>query len=391
MAVERDITWNIRHFQGALRCDRNFDVVYRVFRICGREACMFFVDGFAKDEIMEKLLEFFYGIQDEDLLRDAHTFSKSCVPYCEVAISGEEDTIVGQILSGVWAVFVDGMDQCVLIDQRTYPQRTTSEPDQDKSFRGSRDGFVETMVFNAALIRRRIRSPRLCVEHLEVGETSRTDVAVCYFEGRADPELVNTVRERIAQARVDALTMNQESLAELLVRKRWYNPFPKFKFTERPDAAAAQILEGDVVVLVDNSPAAIILPTTLFDVMEEANDYYFPPITGSYLRLVRFFTTFLTTFLTPGVAPADPGAGTGPRVAGVYSDGGAGAGAPSPPAADPGAGHRRAEAGRPQYAQHPDHLLLHDRSHHPGGLRGPVRLVFRRSDAVYGGGGHRQL
>ena len=206
---------------------------------------------------------------------------------------------MGQILSGVWAVFVDGMDQCVLIDQRTYPQRTTSEPDQDKSFRGSRDGFVETMVFNAALIRRRIRSPRLCVEHLEVGETSRTDVAVCYFEGRADPELVNTVRERIAQARVDALTMNQESLAELLVRKRWYNPFPKFKFTERPDAAAAQILEGDVVVLVDNSPAAIILPTTLFDVMEEANDYYFPPITGSYLRLVRFFTTFLTTFLTP--------------------------------------------------------------------------------------------
>ena len=299
MAVERDITWNIRHFQGALRCDRNFDVVYRVFRICGREACMFFVDGFAKDEIMEKLLEFFYGIQDEDLLRDAHTFSKSCVPYCEVAISGEEDTIVGQILSGVWAVFVDGMDQCVLIDQRTYPQRTTSEPDQDKSFRWSRDGFVETMVFNAALIRRRIRSPRLCVEHLEVGETSRTDVAVCYFEGRADPELVNTVRERIAQARVDALTMNQESLAELLVRKRWYNPFPKFKFTERPDAAAAQILEGDVVVLVDNSASALLLPTTILRFNEEINDYYFPPLIGTYLQIIRTLVLLLTMFITP--------------------------------------------------------------------------------------------
>lgn len=153
MAVERDITWTSGISRGfAVRPE--FRCGLRVFRICGREACMFFVDGFAKDEIMEKLLEFFYGIQDEDLLRDAHTFSKSCVPYCEVAISGEEDTIVGQILSGVWAVFVDGMDQCVLIDQRTYPQRTTSEPDQDKSFRGSRDGFVETMVFNAALIRR---------------------------------------------------------------------------------------------------------------------------------------------------------------------------------------------------------------------------------------------
>ena len=300
MAVERDITWNIRHFKGALRCDRNFDVVYRVFRISagGRPAC-FFVDGFAKDEIMEEAAGIFLWDTGRGPAPGCPYFLKVVCPLLRGGHQRGEDTIVGQILSGVWAVFVDGMDQCVLIDQRTYPQRTTSEPDQDKSFRGSRDGFVETMVFNAALIRRRIRSPRLCVEHLEVGETSRTDVAVCYFEGRADPELVNTVRERIAQARVDALTMNQESLAELLVRKRWYNPFPKFKFTERPDAAAAQILEGDVVVLVDNSPAAIILPTTLFDVMEEANDYYFPPITGSYLRLVRFFTTFLTTFLTP--------------------------------------------------------------------------------------------
>ena len=232
MAVERDITWNIRHFQGALRCDRNFDVVYRVFRICGREACMFFVDGFAKDEIMEKLLEFFYGIQDEDLLRDAHTFSKSCVPYCEVAISGEEDTIVGQILSGVWAVFVDGMDQCVLIDQRTYPQRTTSEPDQDKSFRGSRDGFVETMVFNAALIRRRIRSTELVMEMHTVGKSSRTDVVIAYMGDRVEKEMLDDIRNRIDSIDIDALTMNQESLAECLYQHKWYNPFPKFKFAE---------------------------------------------------------------------------------------------------------------------------------------------------------------
>ena len=299
MAINTRVEQNIQRFQQLLHCDKNFDVIYRVFRICSREACMFFVDGFAKDEIIEKIMEFFYGLKNEASLRDAHTFSKECVPYGEVSISGEEDAIVGQVLSGVWAVFIDGMDQCILIDQRTYPQRLTSEPDQDKAFRGSRDGFVETMVFNAALIRRRIRNPRFCVEHMEVGKSSRTDVAVCYMEDRADQALVSKVKGRIAEARVDALTMNQESLAELLVKKKWYNPFPKFKFTERPDAAAAQILEGDVVILVDNSPSAIVLPTTIFDVMEEANDYYFPPITGSYLRLVRFFTTFFTTILTP--------------------------------------------------------------------------------------------
>ena len=249
--------------------------------------------------LMEKIMEFLYKITPDQMPETAHDFLKSSLPYGEIDLIEDENALIQWVLSGVPVLLIDGYDKLLSIDFRSYPARGVDEPEKDRVMRGSKDGFVETVVFNTALIRRRIRSPRLCVEHLEVGETSRTDVAVCYFEGRADPELVNTVRERIAQARVDALTMNQESLAELLVRKRWYNPFPKFKFTERPDAAAAQILEGDVVVLVDNSPAAIILPTTLFDVMEEANDYYFPPITGSYLRLVRFFTTFLTTFLTP--------------------------------------------------------------------------------------------
>ena len=93
--------------------------------------------------------------------------------------------------------------------------------------------------------------------------------------------------------------MNQESLAECLYQKKWYNPFPKFKFTERPDTASAQILEGDVVILVDNSPSAMITPTSVFDVIEEADDYYFPPITGTYLRLTRFLIAILTYLLTP--------------------------------------------------------------------------------------------
>ena len=93
--------------------------------------------------------------------------------------------------------------------------------------------------------------------------------------------------------------MNQESLAECLYKKKWYNPFPKFKFTERPDTAAAQILEGDIVILVDNSPSAMITPTSIFDVVEEADDYYFPPITGTYLRLSRFLICILTYLLTP--------------------------------------------------------------------------------------------
>ncbi|MBQ1930530.1 MAG: spore germination protein, partial [Lachnospiraceae bacterium] len=157
----------------------------------------------------------------------------------------------------------------------------------------------ETLIFNTALIRRRIRDPRMTVEITQVGRRSRTDVAVCYMDGEVDERVLDHVKKRLANLQVDALTMNQESLAECLYKGAWYNPFPKFKFSERPDTAAACLLQGSIVILVDNSPAAMILPSSIFDVIEEADDYYFPPVTGTYLRLTRFATSILALFLTP--------------------------------------------------------------------------------------------
>ena len=165
--------------------------------------------------------------------------------------------------------------------------------------RGSRDGFVETLVFNTALIRRRIRDPKLRMEIMNIGESSHTDIAICYMENRVDTELLNRIRNRIQKVHVDALSMNQESLAECIYPHKWFNPFPKFRFSERPDTSAASILEGNIIILVDNSPSAMILPSSVFDIIEEADDYYFPPLTGTYLRLSRTVIFFLTLFLTP--------------------------------------------------------------------------------------------
>ena len=125
------------------------------------------------------------------------------------------------------------------------------------------------------------------MEMLQAGNSSHTDIVLCYMNNRVDHEYLDAIKTRIRNIQVDALTMNQESLAECLYKKKWYNPFPKFKYTERPDTAAAQILEGDIIILVDNSPSAMITPTSVFDIIEEADDYYFPPITGTYLRLSR--------------------------------------------------------------------------------------------------------
>ena len=225
--------------------------------------------------------------------------SKIAIPYVEVDLDDTWEKILGALLSGVFVLLLDGYEKAVLIDARTYPTRGVEEPDKDKVLRGSKDGFVETVVFNTALIRRRIRSTDLHMEMLNAGENSRTDIVLCYMESRVDPKLLTQIRERIRSIQVDALAMNQESLAECLYQRKWYNPFPKFKYTERPDTAAAQVLEGNLVILVDNSPSAMILPTTIFDVVEEADDYYFPPVTGTYLRLTRFLIALLTYFVTP--------------------------------------------------------------------------------------------
>ena len=231
--------------------------------------------------------------------KDAAAFATTCIPYVEVDVIGDFDQIFRNLLSGVTCLFIDGYQACLAIDCRTYPARSVDEPDKDKSLRGSRDGFVETIVFNTALMRRRIRDRHLVMKMLEVGESSRTDVALCYMEDRVDQELLKNLNYRIRDIKVDDLRMNQQSLAECLFKRKWYNPFPKFKFTERPDTAAACLLEGKVVILVDNSPSAMILPTSILDIIEEANDYYFPTLTGIYLKISRALITFLTIFLTP--------------------------------------------------------------------------------------------
>lgn len=299
MAFSSKLADNMERLHSLLNVETNFDVVYRVVRIGGREACLYFIDGFTKDDTLLKILQVFSSIQPKDMPPDAHGFSKQYLPYGEIGLVDEENTLVVQLLSGISCLFIDGYSACLTIDCRTYPARGVSEPDKDKVMRGSRDGFVETLIFNTALIRRRIRDPKLTMEIVSAGESSHTDIALCYMRGRVDESLLSTIKSRITGVKVDALTMNQESLAECIYPHKWYNPFPKFKFSERPDTAAASILEGNIVVLVDNSPAAMILPSSVFDIIEEADDYYFPPVTGTYLRLSRMIISFLSLMLTP--------------------------------------------------------------------------------------------
>ena len=297
-----DFRKNCEMIDSLLRVDKSFDIIKREMKIAGANCVMYYIDGFVKAELMQKLMVYLISVKEiGDGGKDAaYTFAAKSVPAVEVDVTDSADNIILMVLSGCTAFLSEGFGpNAIIIDSRTYPTRSTEEPEGDRVMRGSRDGFVETLIFNTAMLRRRIRDTSFTVEYLNIGKRSRTDIAICYMDGIADAEYVSKLRANLESIDADSIILGHQSIAESLIRTRWYNPFPKVRYTERPDAAAASIMEGSIVLMVDNSPSVMILPTGFFDFTQESNDYYFPPLVGTYLRVLRVTVFLLSLFITP--------------------------------------------------------------------------------------------
>ena len=297
-----DFDKNVEIMDTELNIKENFDIIKREMLINNQRIAMYYVDGFVTAAIMQKLIMHLTTIKDFGSGKDGDVirFTKTSIPAVEVDPVYDFDTIIKMVLSGCSAILAEGFGSgAVVVDARSYPARVTEEPGNDKVMRGARDGFVETLIFNLAMIRRRIRDPKLTVRYLSVGEKSQTDVSVVYLDGKADPVYVNQLISKIKAIKTDALPMGHQSLIECLIKKKWYNPFPRVRCTERPDCACASILEGSVIVICDTSPEALILPTAIFDFLQETDDYYFTPVTGTYLRIVRQLVFWSAMVLIP--------------------------------------------------------------------------------------------
>jgi len=289
---------NVQRFEKKLRVAESFDIIKKVLKVGDGEVTLFYIDGLIKDGAMQKL--FIYLLSIQKMPKDATSFLQKNMPYVECDVTESEELMLQMVLSGATLMLGSTFgSEAMIIDARTYPARETVEPENDRVMRGPRDGFVETLIFNTALIRRRIRDVTLTMQYHAVGESSKSDIVVAYMSDRADPKLVKFINDKIKSLQPDALTMGHQSLAETLIKTRWYNPFPKIRYTERPDTTAAHLLEGSVVILLDTSPSVMILPTSIFTFLQETNDFYLPPLTGTYLRVVRHAVFWLTLFLTP--------------------------------------------------------------------------------------------
>ncbi|KAB8128439.1 spore germination protein [Gracilibacillus oryzae] len=290
---------NVQYIRDYLEVDKSFDLIHLDLEYAKRKMSLFLVDGFVKDDILHLLMKFLAKLEEEDLAEDTlQMLLKRYLPYVEIDVEQDIEKAADLVLAGPTALVVDGIDRIIMIDARTYPVRSPAEPDLEKVVRGSRDGYVETIIFNTALTRRKVRDRSLRMEYKSIGRRSKTDVCVCYLEDIADQKKVKQLMDHLDTIDTDGLPMAEKTIEEFLSGKTW-NPYPTIRYTERPDTAASHLYEGHILIIIDGSPSVMITPATFWHHLQHAEEYRQKPFVGVYLRLVRFIAIFASIFLLP--------------------------------------------------------------------------------------------
>ncbi|MEG6522628.1 spore germination protein [Desulfotomaculum sp. 1211_IL3151] len=298
--ISSNLERNIAYLNSVLGYGKSFDIVLRRFNVAGKEIAMYFVNGFVKDDVMSLILRNLDELKRPDVSPNSlKKLFNEHINHIQVDPVGDLDKVIDQVLSGPLALLIEGEEQALIIDLRIYPSRSPQEPDLEKVVRGPRDGFVETVLMNTLLIRRRLRDPRLRNEVMQIGTRSKTDVVISYIEDVTNPDLVKTIKDRLQKIKIDGIPMAEKAVQEIIEPGKYGNLFPKVRFTERPDVAVSHLLEGRVLVMVDTSPSIIIAPSTLWDHLQSAEEYRQGPPIGIYIRWVRYAGVLGALFLLP--------------------------------------------------------------------------------------------
>lgn len=290
----------------------SFDIIERKLRIGGRKASIFFTDGLTDGQKTQFILNYLLTIKQGELddIQTSQEFLEEKLPYLDShtvptdkGIRDACNQAEQKMYSGLSIMVVEGLDKILVMDTREYPGRSVAEPEKEKTLRGAKDGFTENFMENVSMIRRRLRDNNLIMKYFSVGEMSKTDIALAYMKDKVDSKLLERLEKEIQNLKVDSLTVGDQSLLENLLRSMGtysrINPFPKVRYTQRPDIIAAHIAEGKIAVIVDNSPTVMLIPVGIFDFLQDVDDYYFPLITGNYFRMIRILNFIAILFLTP--------------------------------------------------------------------------------------------
>lgn len=299
LPIEKSLDRNLKILEQRMGLNDSFDVMVRQMTFGDKRTALLHINGLVKEDMLTEILKrLSYADAKEIDSQPLHHFFQEFIPHIEVELADDLDEVIAQVLTGMSALFIDGEDRCILIDAKSFPNRGIEEPSLEKVVRGSRDGFVETMLTNIAMVRRRLRDPNLTFHVLRVGKRTKTDICIGFIKDIADEGFVKEIKERINGVEVDGIPLADKQLEEIIIGKTW-NPYPSVRYSERPDVIANHILEGHIIIFADTSPSAMILPTTFFHHVQHAEEYRQEPTTGTYLRWVRFLGILMSLFLLP--------------------------------------------------------------------------------------------
>lgn len=302
MRVPGDLAKVKKYMENYVGLGVSFDIGVREITLRDVPVQIYYVNGLCDTAYIIEIMETLLGINEFEKIEakdaDIYELVKNRLVQQSVEVKQTMDEMVDQVLSGLIAVIVDGSEKALIVDVRSYPGRTPQEPDTERITRGARDGYVENIIVNTALTRRRIRDERLRFEIMRVGERSKTDIAIGYIEGIANPHLVEIIKRELGSIKTDGLTMAEKTVEEYLVKEN-YNPYPLVRYTERADVGANHLFEGHVLIFVDTSPSIMIAPTTFFHHVQHAEEYRQSASVGTIIRWFRFIGIFASLFLIP--------------------------------------------------------------------------------------------
>ncbi|MEG1474754.1 MAG: spore germination protein [Longicatena sp.] len=267
----------------------SFDIVYRTLNIHHTKVALIFLSSLSDSKLVAMLVEGIMISASNDL---NITFYPGSIDKLT-----DENKAITNMLSGQCLVLLDKNNTYYCIETRNYPARSTAEPEVEKSVRGAHDGFVENIILNVGLVRRRIRDPRLSIIMNREGIKTRTDIAYLYIEHLVDPDILKDFEMRM-KALPEIEILSERNLCEALYGKT-LNPYPHVRYSERPDICAIHLLQGYLVAFVDNCPTAIILPTTFFEQTKQIEEYTQTTLIATFTRIIRLFGIFVSLYLLP--------------------------------------------------------------------------------------------
>jgi len=298
--VSKNYQKNVDYLNRELGVPDCFDIVLREMSIGGKRVAIYSVNGMVDSNVVSYILSVLINLERSDLIVNSlEKLVKGSIVNLQVSEVSTMDKVFYFVLSGPMAIFVEGQDKAIIVDVRSYPARQPQEPDIERVTRGSRDGFTETLVVNTALIRRRLRDPKLRMKLVQVGGRSKTDVCIAYIEDITNLDMVEKLHKDIQAIKIDGIPMAEKSVEEFILGSKIWNPYPRVRYTERPDVVAIHLLQGYVVIIVDTSPSVMIAPATFWSHVQHAEEYRQEPIVGAYLRWIRFGGIFAALFLLP--------------------------------------------------------------------------------------------